>query len=427
MGDFNCVLNAAERVGGNSTQLGTDHFRACVGDCGILDIQSVGALYTWNNKQRNEDRVYSKLDRVLINKDWSDHFTDAFAHFLPEGLSDHTPCIVNFQHIAHHSRSFIYVNMWGLSERFIPTIRRVWNKEEEGTPMFKVVKKLKTLKIALKELNNDRFSDVEQKTTAMEIRVKHLQEELGMNPSDISLSEEECRVRHEYQILKEARDSFLAQKSKQVWRQEGDQNTAYFHGVIRGRSQINKVLEIEDVRGKECVNPTEIQAAFLDYYTTLLGESQSTTKVHRSIMNCGMRCTADIFNALLVPITRKEIKEALFSIPDIKSPGPDGYTSKFYKDAWVEIGGEVIAVVKDFFKHKKLLKQLNATTLVMIPKCQRPTSVFHFKPIACCNVLYKVISKLLCDRLANVLPHLIDQNQGAFIMNRSIQENILIC
>ncbi|KAL9232373.1 hypothetical protein vseg_007493 [Gypsophila vaccaria] len=130
---------------------------------------------------------------------------------------------------------------------------------------------------------------------------------------------------------------------------------------------------------------------------------------------------------LLESVTGEEIKNAVFSIPDTKSPGPDGYSSRFYKDVWHIIGTDVIKAVTGFFQHRKFLKQINATNLIMTPKCANPQTVSQFRPIACCNVLYKIISKLLCNTLARVLPQLIDHNQGAFIKDRSIQENILIC
>ncbi|KAL9240981.1 hypothetical protein vseg_015142 [Gypsophila vaccaria] len=180
------------------------------------------------------------------------------------------------------------------------------------------------------------------------------------------------------------------------------------------------------MKGNLCSQPTAIQEAFIEYYQHLLGSSKETTKIHRRIIDQGPRCSEESGNRLLMPITRKEIKEALFSIPDNKSPGPDGYTSKFFKDAWATIGEDMIEAVKDFFVHKKLLTQENATNLTLIPKCDAPKIVMHFRPIACCNVVYKVISKLLCTRLASVLPHIIDKNQGAYIQGRNIQENILI-
>ncbi|KAL9244375.1 hypothetical protein vseg_018156 [Gypsophila vaccaria] len=170
-----------------------------------------------------------------------------------------------------------------------------------------------------------------------------------------------------------------------------------------------------------------IQQAFLTYYQHLLGQNHSTTKIHTSIMNCGHKCDDEMAQWLLSPVTGEEIKNAMFSIPDNKSPGPDGFTSKFFKDAWTEIGADVIDVVKDFFINRRLLKQINATLLTLIPKCDRPQTVKHFRPIACCNVVSKTISKLLCSRLAQVLPSLVNQNQSAFVKGRNIQENVLIC
>ncbi|XP_074282906.1 uncharacterized protein LOC141607456 [Silene latifolia] len=101
--------------------------------------------------------------------------------------------------------------------------------------------------------------------------------------------------------------------------------------------------------------------------------------------------------------------------------------AKVQWDAWEIIGDEICDAVQNFFDTGKLLTQLNATIITLIPKVERPETVKHYRPISCCNVIYKTISKLLCARLAVILPDIISRNQGAFVKGRSILENILIC
>ncbi|KAL9227860.1 hypothetical protein vseg_003502 [Gypsophila vaccaria] len=172
--DFNCVTSANERIGGNVTDAEIEPFRACIADCGLMDIYSTGSFYTWNNKQQPESRIYSRLDKFMINKEWSDLLQGAYAHFHPEGLYDHTPCIVSFTLHSPRRHSFKYLNMWGKSDKFCPLIRRCWNKEIHGYPMFGLVTNLKKLKLGLKEINKDQFSDIELRTSLLELKVKKL-------------------------------------------------------------------------------------------------------------------------------------------------------------------------------------------------------------------------------------------------------------
>ncbi|KAK9689919.1 hypothetical protein RND81_09G090900 [Saponaria officinalis] len=94
-GDFNCVLGSDERIGLPVQLSEIKDFTECVHDCGMFDIKAIGSFFTWNNKQEGNHRVYSRLDRVMHNGDWGLRFDEAFAQFLPEGLSDHCPCLIS--------------------------------------------------------------------------------------------------------------------------------------------------------------------------------------------------------------------------------------------------------------------------------------------------------------------------------------------
>lgn len=124
--------------------------------------------------------------------------------------------------------------------------------------------------------------------------------------------------------------------------------------------------------------------------------------------------------------SKEEIKEAFFSLPKNKASGPNGYSSEFFTSCWSVIGAEVTAAITKFFSSGTLLKQWNATTLVLISKIQNASKVSDFRPISCLNTLYKVISRLLANRLKSILPSVISHAQSAFLPTRLLSENVLL-
>ncbi|GJZ47930.1 RNA-directed DNA polymerase, eukaryota, reverse transcriptase zinc-binding domain protein, partial [Tanacetum coccineum] len=93
---------------------------------------------------------------------------------------------------------------------------------------------------------------------------------------------------------------------------------------------------------------------------------------------------------------------------------------------WDIIGGDVCGAVKEFFKSNKLLGEVNATLITLIPKIHQPNKVSDYRPIACCNVIYKSISKIITKRIQGCLEKLVNMNQSAFVPGRLIQDNLLI-
>jgi hypothetical protein len=109
-----------------------------------------------------------------------------------------------------------------------------------------------------------------------------------------------------------------------------------------------------------------------------------------------------------------------------KSLGPDGMNAFFYQKFWHIIGNDVSAVIFEFFKSGNLLKSINYTHVTLIPKVKAPDTMTKFRPISLCNVMYKIISKVLANLLKTVLDHVISGSQSAFVLGRLITDNILV-
>jgi hypothetical protein len=130
--------------------------------------------------------------------------------------------------------------------------------------------------------------------------------------------------------------------------------------------------------------------------------------------------------SLEAPITKEEVRFALFQMHPDKSPGPDGFNPAFYQNFWDMCGDDVFIAVEDWLGRGYFPSSLNETNICLIPKNDNPSSMKDFRPISLCNVLYKVVSKLLANRLKGVLNKFISEEQSAFVEGRSIIDNALI-
>lgn len=109
-----------------------------------------------------------------------------------------------------------------------------------------------------------------------------------------------------------------------------------------------------------------------------------------------------------------------------KSPGPDGFAPCFYQAFWDLIGDDVVEAIRDFFVSERSMKTVNITFVALIPKVEVPQTMGHLRPISLCNVVYKIGSKVLANRLKHLLDKLISPFQSAFVPGRLISDNSLM-
>lgn len=170
----------------------------------------------------------------------------------------------------------------------------------------------------------------------------------------------------------------------------------------------------------------EINEQFVNFYKNLLGTQAPTVPINNPQELFINKLPPEMAYNMVREVTSEEIKKAMFSIENDKAPGPDGYTSKFFKSTWDITGGDVCMAIKEFFSNGRLLTQVNAAILSLVPKKSEPKAVGDFRPIACCNVLYKCITKIICERMKEGLGLIIDECQSAFVPGRMICDNILL-
>ena len=121
-----------------------------------------------------------------------------------------------------------------------------------------------------------------------------------------------------------------------------------------------------------------------------------------------------------------EIRDVVFQMHPTKAPRLDGFQALFYQKFWDVVGGDVVCLVKKWWSGLVDLKSINKTCVSLIPKCIEPRSLYDFRQISCCNVIYKIISKTVANRLKGFLGDIVSVNQSAFIPRRLITDNALL-
>lgn len=125
-------------------------------------------------------------------------------------------------------------------------------------------------------------------------------------------------------------------------------------------------------------------------------------------------------------VSLAEIHDAIKQMSPFKAPSPNGFPPCFFQRYWHIIGEKISNEIQNMFATESIPSHLNSSIICLLPKGENPKTVSQFCPISLCNVLLKVITKVLANRLKSVMPKLTGRYQSSFIVGRSTKDNRIV-
>ncbi|PKU83813.1 Putative ribonuclease H protein [Dendrobium catenatum] len=424
MGDFNCYRYETEKAGGSASSSGRlGELNSFIFNSGVQDLSSRGLFYTWFN-QRVDNPIHIKLDRVLVNNALLDVFPNTYYCVESHLGSDHSPLIFNSTHDKALSVRFMFKNFWINMEGFWDDVFASFSTRSARSPMASFTHSLQILKRSLK--NRKWASSTHLSNALMEIKSKQHQclVQLQSHPLELALNQNLKSINEELASLQNHFTSWLAQRAKVSWLTKGEDDLGFLFAHIRSRNNKNNIKEIHTSDG-HFTKFNDISSAVIKHFEGLFNSPHQPLQFPLDIPQ-GKPLPTHLSNNLVSPLTFDEVRKAVFDGNENTAPGPDGFSYAFYRKTWHIIGLQVYKAVGNFFSTGILPKGVKATAITLIPKSSHASNISDYRPISLCNVLYKIVAKVLANRLKDVLPHIIHESQSSFIANRCSTDNIIL-
>eukprot|EP00253_Pinus_taeda_P024410 PITA_24410 len=404
VGDFNLVLHANEKRGGNFS---FDPFRSkleeIMSDHELMDMVPKNRKYTWNNRRLGPGNIMERLDRILVNISLLSSFA------------------------AGHTKSSILLPRTTFPFFFRWTLILSWGRFcSEGSPSHIWESKIRSTRKALKDWAKVSYQEPEKKKIKIQQDLEEIQNQIEHQGLTHLRKNKEWEAQGQLMSIKREEEIKWRIKSRQLWLKEGDKNTAYFHKQATVRKVRNNVNAITDSQGNQHNDQESIKKAASLHLQSLLMENQEETDYAALLHHLPKSISQKENDILNQEITEEEIRKCISTLQPDKSPGPNGFPINFYRDHRHLIKKDLAKMLRGIQRKGKMGGFTNSTFLALIPKENRPTSFYTFRPISLCNSSYKIFMKIIASRLQPLLPSLISENQGGFLSNRQIHDSITL-
>ncbi|OMO53991.1 reverse transcriptase [Corchorus capsularis] len=415
-GEFNVTRSPEEKRGATRNVNAMLDFSEFIDNAELVDLPMLGGKFTWSSKR--DTPSMSRLDRVLFDVCFLNLFSCLHQRCLPRSLSDHNPVIVESSEVDWGPKPFKFCNHWLDHCSFKDLVNNSWHslpyELEAGSAIWSKLKKFKPI---IKQWQ-------QQVCNIDPMEIQKLEEEIDeLEKLDPVVKRDLSSKRANLWSLYRAEERAWHQKSRAKWIKEGDRNTKYFHMVASARRSANFINNINH-NGMTLSHPKEMKKAVADRFESFYN---SSTTLELDDLDCDFKkLNLDQVDFLESPFTEKEVWEAIDSCDGNKSPGPDGFNLNFFKSYWRAVKEEVMIFMEDFHRTGSFDRRINSSFITLIPKCSGASSLKDYRPICLVGSIYKILAKVLANRIRRVIEDVVSHNQFAFIKGRQILDAVLI-
>ncbi|XP_019454478.1 PREDICTED: uncharacterized protein LOC109355707 [Lupinus angustifolius] len=272
--------------------------------------------------------------------------------------------------------------------------------------MFILAQKLKNLNQVLKAWNIDIFDNIH-----LNVKIAMVVVESNQNANhQEDLREQEDEAQRIMLHALNVEELFWKEKARCDWYTYGDRNTSFFHKTTKIR-QDSKGINFLNVGDTILTSKQDIDNHVLHYFEEFFA-TENVTSLSPLINTVIPSSMTELENYMLTnPPSMEEVKGVVFAMKGDGAPGPDGFSGCFYQTYWDIVGEDVYNLVMQFFNRGWILPNLNASNLVLIPKFLGANKVEDYRPIALANFQFKIITKVLADRLAMIASRIVSPQQ----------------
>ena len=197
-----------------------------------------------------------------------------------------------------------------------------------------------------------------------------------------------------------------------MWLKEGDNNTRFFHRMANAHSRRNWLSKLK-VNGCWHTEENDSKNSVVGVFQKLYSEERGWRPSVEGLSF--MRLVSSEAEGLKITFSEGEVFVALSDLGKNKAPGLDGFTMAFWMFCWDVVKIEIIGFFREFHERGRFVKSLNATFLVLVLKKGGAEDLKDFRPISLVGSLYKLLAKVLANRIKKVMRKVILESQNAFV------------